>query len=206
MTRPEKPGLGRRCGSGVDPRPGRARRSVVGGSRSSPRPDPPTPMSSRSRGEAHLRLRADRRESACRPWPAGTDLAGTAPGRDHPQRPAAAAGFAGPAGLAAAAGGRGRRPGMWSDLRCGRGAEVAQRPARPAVIGHRYVGKCGGILAETVAPPERPPAVVMASASTSRRVGELPRPTDPLAYPATSLTLAGPLWIGEHWPSRHSVA
>ena len=53
-------------------------------------------------------------------------------------------------------------------------------------------GKCGGILAETVAPPERPPAVVVGiGINVSQGVGELPEPTDPLAYPATSLTLAG---------------
>jgi len=55
-------------------------------------------------------------------------------------------------------------------------------------------GKCGGVLAETVPPVEAtdPTAVVVGiGINVSQRAGELPEPVDPLAYPATSLALAG---------------
>jgi BirA family transcriptional regulator, biotin operon repressor / biotin---[acetyl-CoA-carboxylase] ligase len=55
-------------------------------------------------------------------------------------------------------------------------------------------GKCGGILAETV-PPELPTAglacVVGIGINVFQDVAELPEPRDCLAYPATSLALAG---------------
>jgi BirA family biotin operon repressor/biotin-[acetyl-CoA-carboxylase] ligase len=52
-------------------------------------------------------------------------------------------------------------------------------------------GKCGGILAETVAPPESPPAIVVGiGINVSQDGTELPE-RDGRAYPATSLALSG---------------
>jgi BirA family biotin operon repressor/biotin-[acetyl-CoA-carboxylase] ligase len=48
--------------------------------------------------------------------------------------------------------------------------------------------KCGGILAEVVAPDA---IVIGIGINVSQRTDELPAPIDPLAYPPTSLALAG---------------
>jgi BirA family transcriptional regulator, biotin operon repressor / biotin---[acetyl-CoA-carboxylase] ligase len=62
---------------------------------------------------------------------------------------------------------------------------------RPADTSGSW-GKCGGILAETVATPEPPLAVVVGiGINVSQQADELPGLSDPLAYPATSLAMAG---------------
>jgi BirA family transcriptional regulator, biotin operon repressor / biotin---[acetyl-CoA-carboxylase] ligase len=55
-------------------------------------------------------------------------------------------------------------------------------------------GKCGGILAETVPPAfstDQTAVVVGIGINVSQGAGELPESMDPMAYPATSLALAG---------------
>ena len=53
-------------------------------------------------------------------------------------------------------------------------------------------GKCGGILAETVPVDSTAPAVVVGiGINVSQSADELPERRDPLAYPATSLAVAG---------------
>ncbi|HEY8452845.1 MAG TPA: biotin--[acetyl-CoA-carboxylase] ligase [Natronosporangium sp.] len=59
---------------------------------------------------------------------------------------------------------------------------------RPAGVAGDAWGKCGGILAEAAGPDA---IVIGIGINVYQRQDELPAPTDPLAYPATSLALAG---------------
>lgn len=65
--------------------------------------------------------------------------------------------------------------------------DLLVRPA-PANGGDSEWGKCGGILAEAVAPEA---IVVGIGINVSQAAVELPSPVDPTAFPPTSLALAG---------------